>query len=94
MTKEEIIIYEFSLFCKIFIIIIIPLFISKKTKNKNKQIENKFKYYCCFCSMGKKENLYSRELISYYMSIGVDKFVFGDNNLINTEKLSDIYRII
>ena len=94
MTKKEIIIYEFSLFCKILIIIIIPLFISKKAKNKNKQIENKSKYYCCFCSMGKKENLYSRELIEYYMSIGVEKFVFGDNNLINTEKLSDIYRII
>ena len=47
-------------------------------------------YYCCFCAMGKKENLYSRELISYYMSIGVEKFVFGDNNLPNTEKLSDV----
>jgi hypothetical protein len=40
--------------------------------------------------MGKQENLYSRELIAYYMSIGVEKFIFGDNNLPNTEKLSDV----
>ena len=39
--------------------------------------------------MGKMENLYSRELIEYYRSIGVEKFVFGDNNKPNTEKLSD-----
>lgn len=51
---------------------------------------NKFQYYCCFCGMGKKENLYSRELISYYINLGVEKFVFGDNNLPNTEKLSDV----
>ena len=47
-------------------------------------------YFCCFCAMGRKENLYSKELISYYMSIGVDKFVFMDNNLPNTEKISDV----
>ena len=58
--------------------------------NKNKIFQKNFKYYCCFCSMGKKENLYSRELISYYMSLGVEKFIFGDNNLLNTEKLSDL----
>jgi hypothetical protein len=40
--------------------------------------------------MGKMENRYTRELISYYMSIGVDKFVIADNNLPNTEKFSDV----
>ena len=47
-------------------------------------------YYCCFCSMAREENLYARELISYYKNLGVEKFVFGDNNLNNTEKLSDV----
>ena len=47
-------------------------------------------YFCCFCAVGRKENRYSRELISYYMSIGVDKFVFIDNNLPDTEKFSDV----
>ena len=36
------------------------------------------------------ENRYARELISYYSKIGVDKFIFGDNNVLNTEKLSDV----
>jgi hypothetical protein len=40
--------------------------------------------------LGKKENLYSRQLISYYLNLGVEKFVFGDNNDPNTEKLSDV----
>ena len=42
--------------------------------------------------MGKMENRYIRELISYYMSIGVDKFVIADNNLPNTEKISDVVK--
>ena len=40
--------------------------------------------------MKKKENLYTRELIKYYRSIGVQKFVFEDNNKPNTQKLSDV----
>ena len=60
--------------------------IKKEAKNETK----KFEYYCCFCGMGKLENLYSRELISYYMNLGVEKFVFGDNNIKGTEKLSDV----
>ena len=69
--------------------------INKNTKNiisDNSTKFDNFKYYCCFCAMGKKENLYSRELISYYMSIGVEKFIFGDNNDPNTEKLSDVLK--
>ena len=51
---------------------------------------NNSKYFCCFCVMGKMENRYARELITYYLSLGVDKFVFADNNLPNTEKLTDV----
>ena len=40
--------------------------------------------------MGKQENKYVRELIAYYINLGVEKFVIGDNNLPNTEKFSDI----
>ena len=90
MKIKEIIINSFNIFSKLLIlIIIIFLAHNKKMNNKNKIFQKNFKYYCCFCSMGKKENLYSRELISYYMSLGVEKFIFGDNNLLNTEKLSD-----
>jgi len=70
----------------IFILILtIVVLLSYKYNQKNN-----FEFFFCFCSMGRQENLYVRELISYYMSIGVDKFVFADNNLPNTEKFSDI----
>jgi len=49
-----------------------------------------YKYFICFCGIGKKENLYVRELVEYYIKSGVDKFYLGDNNEINTEKLSDV----
>ena len=52
--------------------------------------KSEYDYYCCFCVMGKMENHYARELISYYLSIGVDKFVVADNNDPNTEKFSDV----
>jgi len=60
---------------------------SKIKRNKTK---NGFEYFCCFCTMGKNENMYVRDLIKYYMSLGVDKFVFGDHNLPNTIKFSDV----
>ena len=40
--------------------------------------------------MGKEENKYTRELIEYYLKLGVEKFIFADNNNANTEKLSDV----
>ena len=41
---------------------------------------------------GRLENKYVRELIKYYRDLGVRKFVFGDNNLPNEEKLSDVLK--
>ena len=78
---------QFLKFKLIFISILIILLLIFQIIKHAKKNE---KYFCCFCAMGKMENRYSRELISYYMSIGVDKFVIADNNLPNTEKFSDI----
>ena len=64
--------------------------IDHNIRKKDIKPDTNFEYFCCFCSMGKEENLYVRELINYYLSLGVKKFVLGDNNLPNTEKLSDI----
>ena len=64
--------------------------IDHNIRKKDIKPEPNFEYFCCFCSMGKEENLYVRELINYYLSLGVKKFVLGDNNLPNTEKLSDV----
>jgi len=49
-----------------------------------------FEYFACFCGIARQENKYVKEFIKYYINLGVEKFIFGDNNLPNTEKLSDI----
>ena len=36
------------------------------------------------------ENKYARELISYYSKLGVEKFIFGDNNVNGTQKLKEV----
>ena len=47
-------------------------------------------YFACFSGMGKLENNYIRELIEYYLKLGVEKFILADNNDPNTEKFSDV----
>ena len=51
---------------------------------------NHFNISVCFAAIGREENLYARELIDYYLKIGINKFFIGDDNLPNTEKLSDV----
>lgn len=83
---------------KLFLYTIILIFISmdKKTLEDIKTRilslipEHEYKYFSCFCGMGRYENLYARELIQHYISLGVEKFYLGDNNYKNTEKLSDV----
>jgi hypothetical protein len=60
------------------------------TKRKIKQEKIKFQNFACFGGMARLENLYIRDLISYYLSIGFEKFIIGDNNFPNVEKLSDV----
>ena len=67
------------------ILIILYLFF----KNKFIRIK-KDNYFACFLAMGKQENKYAKELIQYYWNLGIEKFILGDNNLPNTEKLSDV----
>ena len=40
--------------------------------------------------MAKNGNMYVRDVINYYMSLGVKKFVLGDLNLPKTVKFSDV----
>ena len=48
------------------------------------------KYFICFCIMGKKENLYAREIIEHHKKLGFDKFIIVDNNDLNSQKFSDV----
>ena len=40
--------------------------------------------------MAKKENLYAKEFIDYYIKLGVDHIFIYDDNDPNTEKISDV----
>ena len=42
------------------------------------------------CTMGKKENLYAREFMNYYMNLGVDHMFIYDHNSPFTEKIEDV----
>ena len=41
------------------------------------------------CTMGRKENLYVKEFVDYYIKLGVEHLFIYDHNLPNTEKISD-----
>ena len=64
--------------------IIKKIYYNEYLKNQNKQ------YFACLCAKARGENLYANELISYYSKLGVEKFIFGDNNLNGAEQLEDV----
>ena len=81
--------FRYNLKILFIIIIIWSLFFSLVKKKKKPEII-KFNYFACFCAILREENLYIRDLIAYYLDIGFDKFIIGDNNYPNVEKLSDV----
>ena len=84
-SKKEIDISTFSKIIKfLFIFLLLYLLLTLKKYLRNKKI------FFCFCGTARYENKYARELVSYYLSIGTGKFIFGDNNFLGTEKLSDV----
>jgi hypothetical protein len=44
------------------------------------------------CTIGRKENLYAKEFIEYYIKLGIKKIIIYDNNEINGENFSDILK--
>ena len=44
----------------------------------------------CLCVIAKNENLYVREFIEHYKSIGYDKIFIYDNNEVNGEKFEEV----
>ena len=59
----------------------------KKMKEKG---NNDYIYHTCVICRAKNENLYIREFVEHYLSIGVEKFYLGDDNPEDVENLSDI----
>jgi hypothetical protein len=62
---------------------------SPKFNNENNFIYPRRKGIC-ICSIGKNENLYVKEFIEYYLSLGIKKIIIYDNNDINGENFKDI----
>ncbi len=62
-----------------------------KLKNVTNIISPKGKGIC-ICSIGKNENLYVKEFIDYYLSLGVKKIIIYDNNDIDGENFNDIIK--
>ena len=86
-------ILKFIFFAFTILILILPknsLNNDNNNNENNKNDNNIYTYFACFVGMGREENRYVRELIEYYSKIGVEKFILGDNNRLNTEKLSDV----
>lgn len=44
------------------------------------------------CSIGRKENLYAKEFVKYYLKLGVKKIIIYDDNEINGEKFEDVLK--
>ena len=42
------------------------------------------------CTIGRKENLYAKEFVEYYLKLGIKKIIIYDNNDINEEKFEDV----
>ena len=46
----------------------------------------------CLCTIGKNENLYIKEFVEYYYSLGINKIIIYDNNDLNGEKFEDVIK--
>ena len=75
------------LILKIFIFFILIIFIIINIIDERNKLKN---YKICLCTNGKKENLYVREYVEYYISYGVDKIFIYDNNEENGERFQEV----
>ena len=86
-SKQKIIIKIIFIIC--LTLAKLELLFYSNTKETKKELKN-YKYFICFVSKGKSENLYVRELVNHYLSIEFEKFYLGDDNIIGGEKLIDV----
>ena len=87
VNKKNKVLYRHSFkFLSIGILLLLFHLFEKKKKYKKKSNMN----FCCFVGIAKLENLYARDLVEHYLSIGFEKFYLADDNSIGSEKLSDV----
>jgi len=80
MIYKKVCIFVFEIFlCSL--MINYPIFKIEKFFNNEIKIS--------LCTMGRKENLYVKEFVEYYIKLGIDHIFIYDDNEQNTEKISD-----
>ena len=57
-----------------------------------KKIRNSHNNKIMLCSIGKNENLYAKEFVEYYISLGFDKIIILDNNDLNGDRFEEILK--
>lgn len=81
---------------KYIVIIFLIVFFKRLNNLKDAINKNQPNLKIALCTMGKKENLYTKEFIEYYLKLGINHIFIYDNNEPNTEKIintvEDIYR--
>ncbi len=55
--------------------------------------QNPIKMKVAICTMAKKENLYIKEFVDYYIKLGFSHIFIYDNNDPNDEKISDVINL-
>ena len=54
-------------------------------------LHNAYKYIkACLCVIGKNENLYVKEFVTYYKNLGYNHIYIYDNNDVNGERFEDV----
>ena len=69
--------------------------LTKRPINSFRNVEKSYKTHnkgIGICSIGKKENLYAKEFVEYYLKLGIKKIIIYDNNEINGEKFEDVLK--
>ena len=88
---EYINIFEVIIKSLIIIILLIPFIKFFTRRKKEKTInENIPKIKVALCTMGRNENLYLREFIDHYQSLGVDTLFLYDDNIEEEQKFINI----
>ena len=66
--------------------------ININSKYNENNFYGKFHNKIMLCSIGKEENLYAKEFVEYYLTLGFDKIIILDNNDLNGERFDNVLK--
>ena len=69
--------------------------LTKAPEDSFRSIENNYRKQnkgVGICTLGKKENLYAKEFVEYYLKLGIKKIIIYDNNEIDGEKFEEVLK--